>query len=615
MAGVRKFGLLALTAVFLAGACEADAAKAPKHRADTAKQASATVPPRLAKPRASRSHTGPRAAKTVPVQVQTAPEVAAEAPDKVSDDVPKAQGRSGTWIVTKTEWSADDEQGFQDFVRAIGLSGCTETAACLKVAANRYRDTDPKALKFLADCADFPYMLRAYYAWKNHLPFAYVDKTAGEGDEKFNDGNRTVSRRDLVDRGGGLHAVELLTQIHNGVWTGTYRTDASEKTVAWSDFYSPKIQQGSIHPGTAIYDVNGHVGIVYDIESDGRIDYMDAHPDFSVTRSTYGAQFGQSPMKLGGGIKNWRPIKLAGAKRQADGRLIGGKVVAAPNDQIADFSLEQYRGNVPGTEGDGENARFQYDGVEIGFFEYVRVAVSGGKMEYNPVYEVKATMRTLCNDLKDRALYVDMAIKDGLQKKAQPQKLPNNIYGADDLDWEMYSTPSRDARIKTAAATFYMDLQKMLFFWQQRDPRIVYDGLYLKEDLQKIYDEEAKACTITYTNSNGDPVTLGFDDIMNRLFRLDFDPYHCIERRWGATGDELSSCKDGDMKERWYTAEQHLRNQIDRTYDVYMGFSLSQLERNVLNSGADAPPQTDIKRLIASIGEQKRFAGMKPVGR
>ena len=26
---------------------------------------------------------------------------------------------------------------------------------------------------FNADCADLPYMLRAYFAWKNGLPFAY----------------------------------------------------------------------------------------------------------------------------------------------------------------------------------------------------------------------------------------------------------------------------------------------------------------------------------------------------------------------------------------------------------------------------------------------------------
>jgi hypothetical protein len=30
---------------------------------------------------------------------------------------------------------------------------------------------------------------------------------------------------------------------------------------------------------------------------------MDAHPDFTISRSVYGAQFGQSPAALGGGLK------------------------------------------------------------------------------------------------------------------------------------------------------------------------------------------------------------------------------------------------------------------------------------------------------------------------
>jgi hypothetical protein len=342
---------------------------------------------------------------------------------------------------------------------------------------------------------------------------------------------------------------------------------------------------------------------------------MDAHPDFSVTRSTFGAQFGQSPAKLGGGIKNWRPIKLVGATRKADGKLIGGRVVATPNEQISDFSMEQYYGNVPGTNGDGETARFQYDGVEIGFFEYVRVSIAGGKMEYNPVYEVKATIRTLCNDLKDRALYVDMAVKEGLSKKAQPAKLPNNIYEADDLAWEMYSTPSRDARIKTAAAQFYIDLQKMIYFWEKRDPRIVYDGLFLKEDLQKIYTEEAATCEVTYTNSKGDEVKLSFNDLMQRLFTMSFDPYHCIERRWGATGKELESCDDNAVKARWYKAEQNLRNQIDRTYGVFMAYNVAQLEAGPFNGGPAKAPTIDVEGLINNIGYRTAFTGMKPVGR
>jgi len=378
--------------------------------------------------------------------------------------------------------------------------------------------------------------------------------------------------------------------------------------------YSPKMQPGTIRPGTAVYDVNGHVGLVYDIEPDGRIDYMDAHPDFTVTRSVYGAQFGQSPARLGGGLKNWRPMKLVGARNEG-GHLIGGRIVLAANDAITDFSLEQYTGNVAGTAGDGDNARFQYNKVELSFYEYLRVAVAGGQATYNPVYELHSAMRTLCNDLKDRALAVDLALKEGINKKAQPAHLPDNIYNASDEEWESYSTPSRDARLKTGFAQLYIDLQKMLFLYEQRDPRIAYDGRGLKEDLQQAYEEESSACSVTYTNSRGAPVTLGFEDIAHRLFDMSFDPYQCIERRWGAREDELAACTDDESKAHWYKAEQRLRNQIDRTYDVRMGFSLAQLEKPVDNSGADTPPTIDVKTLIDRMGQRVAFVGMKPVGR
>src|SRR5262249_3196919 len=151
------------------------------------------------------------------------------------------------------------------------------------------------------------------------------------GDIRFDkNSNRPVSRR-TVNEGDGP---EILDQVHNGVSSATYRTDAAQESGTLSDFYSPKIQPGTIRPGTVIYDVNGHVAIIYDIDEDGRISYMDAHPDHTVTRSTYGAQFGQSPARLGGGLKNWRPV-----------REVHGSIVVPENADIPDFSLEQYTGN------------------------------------------------------------------------------------------------------------------------------------------------------------------------------------------------------------------------------------------------------------------------------
>ena len=522
------------------------------------------------------------------------------------------------WRIAKTEWSAEDERGFGEFVRAIGRSGCNSSVECLRGPANPFSGRDPRALRVLADCADWPYALRAYYAWKNGLPFRYVDGVSGgAGDIRFSKTpNRAVSRRDLIDTGGDLRGPAALEEIRATVSSATYRTDAGEVGGILSDFYSPKVAPGAIRLGTVIYDVNGHVAIVYDIGEDGRVHYMDAHPDLTVTRSVYGAQFGQSPARLGGGFKNWRPLKLVGATRGAEGFYAGGRIVPAPNFEIPDFSLEQYRGNVQGTSGDGAGARFAYDGVPLKYFEYVRASVSGGKMSYNPVYELRATMRTLCNDLKDRALFVNMAIEHGIEKKAQPARLPDNIYGTPELEWEIFSTPSRDARIKTAFAAFHEDLAHMIEMWRKRDSRIVYDGHFLKDDLAAMYAEESAACTVTYRNSQGAPVVLDFDRMASRLFLMSFDPYQCIERRWGATDPaELASCPDNDTKARWYAAEQRLRNQIERTYDARMDFTVAELESAPRGGGVDTSPPVDIKALIDFIGERVAFTGMSPVGR
>jgi hypothetical protein len=523
----------------------------------------------------------------------------------------------GTWRIVKDHWSVADEQGFGGFVAAIGASNCSSSESCLRDPANPYRATDKRFLDIDVDCAKWPYLLRAYYAWKNGLPFSYVSAVSGSGgDLRFTKtANRAVDRRDLVDRGEGIDAPHAIREMLDDVFSATYRTDASEHRGILSDFYAPALQPGSIHPGTVIYDINGHVGIVWKVDGDGRIYYMDAHPDFTVTRSVYGAQFGQSPMRLGGGLKNWRPFELKAYRKDGEGHLIGGHTAFAENDQIGDFSLVQYTGTEPNPTRDVKMARFFYNGEELGFYEYVRVAVSGGKMSFSPIYELKATMKTLCNDLGDRAQYVDLDIKDGVANRPHPERLPDNIYGSDDGDWESYATPSRDARIKAGFVQFYQDLSQMIDMWVHRDGRIVYDGYDLRADLLKAYQAQSKACTITYLNSAMHPVALNFDDMMHRLFAMSFDPYDCIELRWGAVGAERASCPDGKAKLRWYEAEQRLRNNPDRTYDIQMGFDLDELNRHVKGTGIDTPPPIDIRALIESMPNQVAFTPMTPVGR
>jgi len=81
---------------------------------------------------------------------------------------------------------------------------------------------------------------------------------------------------------------------------------------------------------------------------------------------------------------------------------------------------------------------------------------------------------------------------------------------------------------------------------------------------------------------------------------ISFDPYHCVERRWGAQDpEELATCAEAADKRAWYEAEQRLRNQPDRIYDVRMGFALVDLKRRLPGSGIDMPPAIDLRELLA----------------
>ena len=495
------------------------------------------------------------------------------------------------WRITKDHWGPEDERGFGAFVTALGQSGCNSAQSCLRSSANPYARSDGAVIDIDADCAKFPYLLRAYYAWKNGLPFGYVDGVRGERFSR--NGNSVVSRAAIIDRGtdngsGGMDPKRALLTLLDNVFSGTYRIDAGSPDGLPSDFYSPALAPGSIHPGTVIYDPNGHVGIVWQVDAAGRIFYMDAHPDFTVSRSVYGAQFGQSPMRLGGGLKNWRPLRLVGARRQ-NGALVGGHVVVARQREIADFSLVQYAG----TDGQGH---FAYNGVTLGFYEYVRAAVSGGRTDYNPVYELQMTMRTLCNDLGDRAQAVQQAVANGIAAKPHPARLPQNIYSSDDGEWEAYATPARDARLRAAFVQFRADLSRMIGLWLARDPRIVYDGQFLKDDLLRAYDTQSQACRITFLTDDKRPVPMNFEGMARHLLAMSFDPWNCEALRWGDT--RAASCKDGDAKRRWYDSEAAMRAEIGRD-EGGAGGTITQAD-------------VDIRGLIASMPARAPFVQRFP---
>ncbi len=513
------------------------------------------------------------------------------------------------WAIKKSAWSDSDERNFGAFISALGDANCHTVDSCLKSTANPYRGTDSTATVFESDCGRFPFLLRAYFAWKNSLPFSVVSSVAavdGLGhDLRYSPkGNYVVTRKDIISKSAkplsGLDGIDL---VMNAVSTAIYRYNAENDKPAglFFDFAPAGINRNDVRPGTVIYDANGHAAMVYRVETDGRVKYIDAHPDHSVTRSEYGKKFVRSSPNSGGGFKNFRPLLLSGATRAADGSYIGGHVTTIPMTQMPSFSMEQFYGNQPSPDHNWKKAGFVKSGQRLDFYDWVRSSLAVGDLKYHPIEEMTNSMTSLCGDIQDRVGAVDEALARGIAVKPQPYALPDNIYGTSG-EWESYSTPSRDARLKTSFKEVREDVQRFVELYRQASPRIDYHGTNLVLDLRNAYDKTANACVIQYKRTDGSMMSLNYGQLVSRLFDLSFDPYQCVELRWGATtAQELSTCHDDSTKRAWYDAEKNLRNQIDRPYDQKMGFTLDQLRAHVPGSGTAAAPDVDLRGYLNSL--------------
>jgi hypothetical protein len=505
------------------------------------------------------------------------------------------------WRILRTQWTDADEKGFEDFVRRIGESDCKTMQECLTSPTSnpRFHATNPADMRFFADCADLPYLLRAYYAWKNGLPFSFASgmrSLGSPGDIRYNNGNRVSTRKDLIF--AGVDARRAIPDITTLVTTAQFRTAPEAAGQLLPDQYPVGVTRDSIKPGTIIYDAYGHIAVVYDVTHEGRVLFMDSHPDNSLTRGLYGRAFHRQAPSVGGGFKRWRPLKLVNATRQSDGSYVGGHIELAPDSQLRDWSDEQYFGTETPRPKDWREARFTINDREKDYYHFVRLRLAPSGFRYDPIEETRVMVRNLCRDIHYRREAIDFALKAGLHRRTPPARLPYNIYGTDG-PWEIYSTPSRDARLKTGFKELRDEIARFIDQVAKGSDEVIYTGSDLKRDLRDVYEAETAACSITYTRSNGTPATLTFRDVAARLFDLSFDPYQCVERRWGATSaGELATCPDKGARMAWYDAQRRLRNQIDRVYDARMDFTLADLKKKPPGSGVDSPPDIGIAALI-----------------
>ena len=540
-----------------------------------------------------------------------------------------ANAQSADWRVTKPTWTQQDEQSFGDFISRLGAAverrECDMVDKCMRSGANPYYPTDPAGLRYFADCADLPYFLRSYFAWKNGLPMSVESSVSARpvpgnsGDVRYTPfGNYVTGRFDVLSRNSAGRTFDswndfwgsiLRTKYPNAVsllngtltdvtYSASYRMMGVEDGTLFTDYYPVKIDREGIRPGTVIYDPNGHVTIIYKVTDDGHVYYIDAHPDNTLTSGMYNQKFERSNPYQGAGFKNFRPLALVGAKVDSNGAYVGGKIVGAKNNQLASYSLEQFYGNSPDPAGDWLKGQFLYNGKPVPYYDYVRIKMASGTLRIDPLQDMRSNVNDICVSLKDRVVAVDTALKSGVQNKSHPDRLPLNIYGSDG-EWENYATPSRDARLKVSFMELLSSSKDAIQRYKVGDPTIIYNGHNLPQDLLKTYQTESRACQITYTNTSGRPVTLDLEQIRQRLFDMSFDPYHCAELRWGATNSqELSSCRDDATKQAWWRQERWLRYQYERTYDSRMDYSLSELNGPKPGAGIANPPDADIVKYL-----------------
>lgn len=523
-------------------------------------------------------------------------------------DFPEAANTDRVWKVYKTHWSDADEAGYAAFVKAIGRSQCSSLETCLQSDANPFRSDDDPVLR--GDCADMVYVLRGYYAWKNGLPFSYQNAMALAGrareDIRYSsNGNVVAGRRQIINHVSNAH--RFLGRIGGEVSTAMFRTHPETGGGRkHDDFYPIKISRETVKPGVIAYDIYGHVGIVYDVLDDGRVMVVASHPDESVTRTTYGPNFIRSKPELGAGLKAWRPIHVEGAATNGDGSLRGGRLVAAANDAISDFSLEQFMGTHPHPSGVWHYGEFRHNDRTLKYYDYVRRRLAAPNFAYNPVDELRFGLRAICTAAKARKTAVDAATTARIHLKPHPGRLPPNIFGTYG-EWEEYSTPSRDARLKVSFIELRRDMQRLVEAAKTDEPGVRYDGRDLAGDLLTAFEEEKNACTFTYWRSDRTRVRLNLGHVMERLWDLSFDPYHCPERRWGARGAELETCTDNSTKAQWYNAQRFLRYQAERTYDVRMDFALDELKPPMAAApsegglGVEAPADADIRAYLLQL--------------
>lgn len=217
---------------------------------------------------------------------------------------------ASAWPVTRS-WDARAEAEYGAFVQSIGRAvearRCRTLAACLDSPATNPLYVPGRRSGFRADCADVPYILRAYFSWRRHLPFVHAGAVRGEPDP------RGVRYAANIVPAGPRRSSDYATPrsvfhvVGSTVHSGFFRLRPELED---TDTYPARVDRRGVRPGTAFYDPDGHVLVVYDVAANGEVRLIDGHPGGSFTARRFSHRLTLGSSAQGGGFRNFRPVIL-----------------------------------------------------------------------------------------------------------------------------------------------------------------------------------------------------------------------------------------------------------------------------------------------------------------
>ena len=386
---------------------------------------------------------------------------------------------------------------------------------------------EDKNLPLTPDCADLPYTLRAYFAWKVGLPIAF--RACGRGSAKAppHCGAATVKTQFTHGISSQASFRNASRELADAVHSGSARTGLEDES---TDLYPIPLSREMLWPGTVYADPYGHVLVLVEwvpqkSGSPGMLLAVDAQPDNTVSRKRVweGTLLFANIKSAGPGFKAFRPLV-----RTASG---GWRTLA--NDELVDhpgftpFSLEQ-------------------DQLSPDDF-YARLAKLVNPQGLDPKQAYEASLDALVEQIETRLISVANGEAYFRKSHGSVIPMPGGVAIFQTIGpWEDYSTPSRDMRLIIAINVLNGLPEKIvrhpeLFVMNNRSPEEA------KDEIDQYHARRIQEHSIRYTRSDGSPWELSVAEVLARkpAFEMAYNPNDCVEIRWGAKPgtEEYSTCR------------------------------------------------------------------------